>query len=154
MKGKRGTCRWKAITRVIVVALAIGMTAPAHAADITVPSGSRIGIVPPLGFTLATSFTGFENRIANASIAFTELPTQDFRKFIQGMTPEALASQGLKLNSTEKIDGVAFEAATFRAEKSVGTLVIDIWMMAVDAKSFVGLVVVNVERRSSPVVHE
>ena len=56
-----------------VVALAI---TPALAANPIFPVNSRVGLVPPEGFTPSLKFPGFENPQANAAILIVELPNE------------------------------------------------------------------------------
>ena len=54
--------------RIFGALAAIVLTAaPALAADPVFPLNSRIGLVPPPGFTPSTKFTGFENAAASAA---------------------------------------------------------------------------------------
>src|SRR3977135_2691773 len=64
-----------------VVALAI---TPALAANPIFPINSRVGLVPPEGFTPSQKFAGFENPQANAAILIVELPGEAFAELEKG----------------------------------------------------------------------
>lgn len=78
----------------ILAALALFLAAaPAVAADPVFPVNSRIGLVPPPGFTPSTKFPGFENPQASAAILLAELPADAFPELEKGFTNEVLKSQ-------------------------------------------------------------
>jgi hypothetical protein len=78
----------------ILGALALFIAAaPAVAADPVFPVNSRIGLVPPAGFTPSTKFPGFENQQASAAILLAELPAEAFPELEKGFTNEILKSQ-------------------------------------------------------------
>jgi hypothetical protein len=68
---------------------------PARAADAIFPTGSRIGLVPPLTMPLSSRFMGFEDADAGAGILLSTLPGDAFKYLDKSMVPEALAKQGI-----------------------------------------------------------
>jgi hypothetical protein len=133
-----------------LIAASIAAATVALADEAVTPPGSRIGLVPPPGFTVARSFSGFENRAANASILLVEFPAEAFERTRREASAEAFAKRGLQLVSTEKIAGAAYETMTFRAEQRIGDLLLDKWLMFFDAKILSGLVTVTIEKASPP----
>jgi len=101
--------------RTLFVALAGLMLAlPALAADPVFPVNSRIGLVPPAGFTPSTKFPGFENPQASAAILFAELPADAYADVEKGFTDEALKARGMTVQSRQPIaikDGRGFVVA-------------------------------------------
>lgn len=87
-----------AVTTVLAFALT---AAPARAADPVFPVNSRIGLVPPPGFTPSTKFAGFENPQANAAILVVELPPDAFPDLEKGFTNEVLKQRGMTVNLRE-----------------------------------------------------
>jgi len=88
--------------RTLFVALAGLMLAlPALAADPVFPVNSRIGLVPPAGFTPSTKFPGFENPQASAAILFAELPADAYADVEKGFTDEALKAIAKKARERE-----------------------------------------------------
>jgi hypothetical protein len=77
----------------ILGALALFLAAaPVRAADPVFPVNSRVGLVPPAGFTPSTKFPGFENPEASAAILFAELPAEAFAEIEKTFTNEVLKS--------------------------------------------------------------
>jgi hypothetical protein len=101
--------------RIVLGAIASLMLAlPALAADPVFPVNSRVGLVPPPGFTPSTKFPGFENQQANAAILFVELPAEAYADLEKGFTDEALKARGMTVQSRQPIsvtDGRAFVVA-------------------------------------------
>ncbi|HMK78564.1 MAG TPA: hypothetical protein VK438_02895 [Xanthobacteraceae bacterium] len=80
------------------------LIAPACAADPVFPVNSRIGLVPPPGFTAATRFVGFENPQASAAILITAMPAEAYPQLERSFSDEALKQQrGLKVILREPI---------------------------------------------------
>jgi hypothetical protein len=87
---------------------------PALAADPVFPVNSRVGLVPPPGFTPSAKFPGFENSQANAAILFVELPAETYAELEKGFTDEALKARGMTVQSRQPVnikDGRAFVVA-------------------------------------------
>src|SRR3954447_22916637 len=83
-----------------VIALAI---TPALAANPIFPLNSRVGLVPPAGFTPSAKFSGFENPEANAAILIVELPGEAFAELEKGFTNEALKARGMTVATREPV---------------------------------------------------
>jgi len=78
-------------------------TVPALAADPVFPTNSRVGMVPPVGFTPATRFVGFENVSANAAILISSMPGEAYAELEKNLTDESLTKSGLKVAVREAI---------------------------------------------------
>ena len=76
------------------MAVPLLVMAPAYAADPVFPTASRIGLIPPAGFTPSTRFSGFENPQASALIALSELPADAYADVEKGFSDEALKARG------------------------------------------------------------
>jgi len=97
------------ILRHAVLALALAVAAPAYAADPVFPTASRIGLVPPAGFTPSKRFSGFENPQASALIALSELPAEAYADVEKGFSDEALKGRGWTVEVREPLkDGKGF----------------------------------------------
>jgi hypothetical protein len=68
---------------------------PASAADPVFPLGSRMGFVPPPGFTVSKRFPGFESAETRSSIVVATLPPQAYAEIEASFTTEALKKQGM-----------------------------------------------------------
>ena len=90
--------------RLLGALAAIMLTAaPALAADPVFPLNSRIGLVPPPGFTPSTRFIGFENAAASAAVVIAELPAEAYAELEKGFTDEALKARGLTVTLREPV---------------------------------------------------
>jgi hypothetical protein len=65
-------------------------------------NGTKCSMVPPNGFSVATSFSGFQNLSTGASIMINELPAP-YLTLVNGFTKEALKLRQMTLISKEKI---------------------------------------------------
>jgi hypothetical protein len=80
----------------ILGALALFLAAgPALAADPVFPVNSRIGLVPPAGFTPNAKVPRFENQQASAAILLAELPAEAFAEIEKTFTDEVLKARGM-----------------------------------------------------------
>jgi hypothetical protein len=82
-------------------ALLIVLTAAASAAEVTYPPGSRVGLIPPPGLRISSSFPGFEDREKNVAILLTVLPPEAYAEFEKSDSAEALKRQGAILEKRE-----------------------------------------------------
>src|ERR1043166_274311 len=89
-------------TLAALAALTLGI-GPALAADPVFPLNSRIGMVPPVGFTPAQRFVGFENPQASAAILISSMPAEAYAELEKNLTDEALTKGGLKVTLREPI---------------------------------------------------
>src|ERR1043165_6450118 len=100
------------LQRTLLAALALATLAlPARAADPVFPVNSRIGLVPPAGFTPSTRFNGFENPAARAAILLVELPADAYADVEKSFTDEALKARGMTAQLREPLtfkDGKGF----------------------------------------------
>ena len=94
----------KHASRTLLAALAALLLAlPALAADPVFPVNSRVGLVPPPGFTPSTKFPGFENPQASAAILVAELPAEAYANVEKGFTDEALKQRGMTVQSRQPL---------------------------------------------------
>ena len=90
--------------RIFGALAAIMLTAaPALAADPVFPLNSRIGLVPPPGFTPSTRFIGFENAAASAAVVIAELPAEAYVELEKSFTDEALKARGMTVTLREPV---------------------------------------------------
>jgi hypothetical protein len=102
----------KQTRRTLFAALAgLLLALPALAADPVFPVNSRVGLVPPPGFTPSAKFPGFENPQASAAILVVELPAEAYADIEKGFTDEALKARGMTVQKREQLtfkDGRGF----------------------------------------------
>ena len=92
-----------AARRTILAALAalVLTAAPAYAADPVFPLNSRVGLVPPPGFTPSTKFSGFENAAASAAILLVAMPGEAYAELEKSFTEEMLKQRGITVTARE-----------------------------------------------------
>jgi hypothetical protein len=87
------------VARALAIAakvMAAGLFAiPASAADVRFPTGSRVGLAPPPGFSSSEAFRGFDDKTNNAAILILEMPQQAYAEVSKAMTTEGLKKQGV-----------------------------------------------------------
>src|SRR5437868_5869052 len=132
--------------RIALIGWLLANLANTAAADPITPPGSRIGLEPPKGFAVASTFTGFLDQRDNASILLVEFPPIAFKQISAGLNAEAMAKHGLRLLSHETIEGLPYEQVTVRAEQSVGSQLFDKWMMTINGPDVVGMVTISVPK--------
>lgn len=125
----------------VLVALAFSL-APmgVWAADAQFPLASRIGLAPPQGMELSTSFPGFEDSQNSVYIRLVALPDKAFAEIEKSMTNDALKRQGVIVEKREQMkveDGTGLlivarqEAKPDRIRK---------WLLIAPLKGVTGLV--------------
>jgi hypothetical protein len=89
-------------TMFVLAALMLA-AAPALAAEPIFPLNSRIGMVPPPGFTASTKFPGFENATENAAILMVEVPAEAYPEIEKGFSDAALKARGMIVETREPL---------------------------------------------------
>ncbi|MBK6993756.1 MAG: hypothetical protein IPH31_02075 [Lewinellaceae bacterium] len=70
---------------------------------LTKVSGTKCLLIPPSGFVVATTFSGFQNAETGASIMINEIPAP-YQSIEEGFTADALKARGMTLVSKQVID--------------------------------------------------
>lgn len=78
--------------------------------------GTKCSLIPPIGFTSTTAFSGFQNTAIGASIMINELPAP-YQTLIAGFTEEALLDKGMQLKSKETVDLNGSEATIIKVRQ-------------------------------------
>ena len=93
-----------AARRIAAAALILaGTTVMAFAADPVFPTNSRIGIVPPAGFTASQRFMGFENPQASAAILMITMPAEAYAEVEKTLADDKLKTSGIAVAKREKV---------------------------------------------------
>ena len=124
----------------IVFATIMMMTTGATAAP-TTPQGSRVSMTPPEGFAVASSFTGFQG--PHASILIVEIPGAAFEAMRDGFTADALAKQGVTLESQEPVTDLPFKAHLFRGQQALKGMTIKKWLLLADGGGYTAIINVS-----------
>ena len=78
--------------------------------------GTKYSMIPPEGFILSTSFSGFQNNETGASIMIMDIPTS-YSSLVQGFTKEALKTKGMNLLSKENVKYKNSDAMLFKVSQ-------------------------------------
>ena len=70
--------------------------------DIQNVEGTKLSMHPPMGFSKAHNFTGFQQDESGSSIMIVQFPA-DFEVMKSGLTPEKFKTQGVIIDSTKDI---------------------------------------------------
>lgn len=142
--------------RAFILAAWIAATAwsCAHAADVVFPPGSKIGLVPPVGFSPSTHFHGFEDRANQAAMLLLEMPAQAYAEITKNMTAKALKSQGVAVDKQETL-ALSFGSATLvTARQQEQKSKLRKWILAGAAPDLTALVTVIVPETASSIYPE
>lgn len=81
--------------RTALLLFALVASGPAQAADAVFPAGSHVGLVPPQGMTVSSTFPGFEDRDRKAAILVSQVPGQAYEQFLKSMSSGAINIPGV-----------------------------------------------------------
>jgi hypothetical protein len=127
-----------------LVFMLLALALPASAADVVFPTGSRIGLVPPPGLTMSTSFVGFEDPSNNVAIAIVALPPEAFAGLDQSADGDALKRQGLTSATREPFTLAAGKAFLVIGSQDVQNVKLRKWIMVVSTPELTALVTLQV----------
>jgi hypothetical protein len=74
--------------------------------------GTKCSLIPPSGFVVSTTFSGFQDSKTGASIMINEIPAP-YQSIVDGFTADALKTRGMTLISKQIIDFNNSKAALF-----------------------------------------
>ena len=120
------------------------LTAPAQAADVVYPAGSRIGLAPAPGLTVSTNFSGFEDRENRVAMLMVALPAAAYPDIATSTTPESLQKQGVTLDAREDIAHPLGKAFLVLGHQQIEGQRIRKWILVVSAGELTALVTVQV----------
>jgi hypothetical protein len=118
--------------------------APAAAEDPTFPPGSRIGLVPPTGFTINSAIHGFDDKANEAAILTFELPTQNYAELEKSMTDVALQKQGMTLDKRKDLDLKDGKAIMIEGPQNSEHGKIRKWIMVITRPDWTPLITVQI----------
>jgi hypothetical protein len=123
--------------------LIVFLAAPAQAADVIYPTGSRIGLVPPSGLTVSRNFSGFEDRKNRVGLMVVTLPAAAYPDIEKSTTPEALQKQGVTLDTREDVTHPLGKAFLVLGHQQIENQRIRKWIFVVSADELTALVTVQ-----------
>ncbi len=138
----------------LLLALAeLAQAAPAQAADVVFPAGSRIGLAPPPGVTASRSFLGFEDPERNVAIIILTLPAEAFAQIEKSTAADALKRQGVTIEKREPLALPIGKAFLVIGRQEVERMKLRKWIAVAAAPDLTALVTVQVPddaRRAYP----
>lgn len=127
------------------------LAAPAQAADVAYPTGSRVGLAPPPGMTMSKNFSGFEDRDNRAALLILALPAAAYADIEKTTTAESLQKQGVTQEAREEIAHPLGKALLLLGRQEVEGQRIRKWILVVSAGELTAVVTAQVpeEARSA-----
>jgi hypothetical protein len=126
----------------LVLALA---QAPARAAEVVYPLGSRIGLAPPPGLAPSRNFFGgYEDLDNNVTIIMAALPVEAYGELDKTFTAEALKRQGATLETREAMSLSTGKAFLVIAHQEVDKTSMRKWLLVASSPALTALVTVQV----------
>jgi hypothetical protein len=130
---------------IVIAYLAVALAATAaRAADPVFPPGSRVGLVPPAGFTVSKDFAGFEDRDHKAAILLAELPAEAYEQIVKGATTEILKASGASVESNEPFTLASGPAFLVIGHQSAGGLTVQKWVLVASMPTLTAAATVQV----------
>lgn len=113
--------------RWILVGVFVALLAGPATAEDRVP-GTAVTLTPPVGFSAASQFTGFQNEKSGASIAVTEVPAP-VRQLLDGLDAPKLATQGMKLIASSEVTVAGRNALLLHVVQTASGIEFEKWML-------------------------
>jgi hypothetical protein len=124
--------------------LIVLVAAPAQAADVLYPAGSRIGLAPPPGMTASRSFAGFEDRENRAALVIVTLPGAAFSDIEKSTTVEPLQKQGVTQDTREDVTHPLGKAFLILGHQQIENQTIRKWIFVLSAGDVTALVTAQI----------
>jgi hypothetical protein len=127
----------------LALLLALG-AAPARAADVTYPPGSRVGLVPPPGVVASANFSGFEDRENNVAIIAVALPVEAYADLDKSVSAEGLKRQGITLEGKEAVPFAGGKAFLVIGAQEIDHTKVRKWILVAAAPQLTALVTAQI----------
>lgn len=122
---------------------------PARAADPIFPTGSRVGLVPPLGMAVSETFDGFADPNSDAAILITVLPAAAYLQIDKTLDTEALRKQGVNLEKREPMQLSFGKGFLLTGRQVADKTRFKKWLLVAPASDLTALVTVQVPEQNS-----
>ena len=122
----------------------IPAAAPAQAADVVYPAGSRIGLAPPPGMTVSKNFSGLEDRDKRVALVIVALPAAAYPEIEQSTTADSLLKQGVTLETREDVTHPLGKAFLIVGHQQIEGQRIRKWILVVSAGDLTALITAQV----------
>ncbi len=110
------------------------------------PGGSGVGLVPPAGMAVSSSFSGFEDAAKGTSIVVTELPVEAYAPIATKFNPEGLRETGIEAAAPPEdwpVEG-AVVSKLIRGSQVAAGIKYRKWIVLVGAKTTTAMVTVQI----------
>jgi hypothetical protein len=124
--------------------LMVFLAAPARAADVAYPTGSRIGLSPPAGLALSKSFAGFEDRTNRVALVIAALPAAAYAEIEKSAGAEVLAKQGMTIEARDNVAYTAGKGFLVVGQQKLANENVRKWILVLSASDLTALVTVQV----------
>lgn len=139
----------KRLRHLTVAALLLLAMQPAFAADVTYPTGVRVGLTPLVGLSRAKTFTGFESDDHSVKVLVTELPADAFNEVKTAFSkPDAVGPTGIRPRTIDTAAGPAYY--TIETAKD-GPATVKRYSMMLSGGTFSGYVAVQVPENAAKI---
>src|SRR5262249_61068398 len=119
------------------------------AADVTFPTGSRLGLVPPAGMVPSRTFQGFEEPGTKAAIVLTTLPANAYEQLAKTMMPEAMKKEGIEVERREPIELPTGKGFVLTGRQTIDKERYRKWLLIASADDLTALVNVQVPEQAT-----
>ncbi len=119
---------------------------PGRAQDVVFPGGSGIGLVPPPGMVLSSSFSGFEDAAKGTSIVVTEMPVDAYATLAAKFNPEGLRETGIEAGGPPvdwPVQG-SVVSKLIRGSQVAAGIKYRKWIVLVGAQTTTGMITVQI----------
>jgi hypothetical protein len=136
-----------------VVLLLVAMR-PAAAADVIYPPGVRVGLTPPIGLTLAKTFSGFQSEDQSVKVLVTELAPNAYDEVKAAFAkPDAVGPTGIRPQTIETTAGPAYYTVEVGTTKD-GTKPVQRYSMILPGGTFSGYIAAEIPENASKILSE
>jgi hypothetical protein len=138
----------KLLRYLAAVALVVGMTSSALAADPVFAPGARVGMTPLVGLNKAKTFPGFETEDGGVKVLIADLPVEAYGEVANAFKANPGGTGGIKPESIETAAGLAYFTVE-SAKDAAGN--VKRYSMILPGPSFSGYVAVQVPENASKI---
>jgi hypothetical protein len=136
-----------------ILAITLGLGAPALAASPSFLPGARVGLVPPAGMVPSGSFQGYEDAGRKALLMITELGAETAERVDKDFTPEAMAAGGIEVETREEATLAGMRGYLIVAHQDIAGARVRKWALVLTRSDLTAIVVVvtpEAERAAYP----
>src|SRR5438270_6652626 len=135
--------------RLLLLLIAFAFAAPAWAADVVFPPGSRVGIAPPPGMTTSHNFFGFEDRTNSVAIIIVALPPEAYAEIDKTTDAETLKKQGVTFEKREDFALPIGKAFLVTGRQEVEQLKLRKWIVVESTPDLTAIVTVQIPEQTT-----